>query len=78
MTSHSRGGIHRKEIKVKVEVEAKLILTIPEPKQDEFAGDFVLAAEQFVNNLQGFNMSKTHTAVVVRLHVSGEVPKVIE
>lgn len=63
---------------MRIEVKAKIILTIPEPKQDEFAGDFVLATEQFVNNLQGFNMSETHTAVGVRLHVSGKAPKVIE
>ena len=52
-----------------IEVEVKLILMVPEPKKGELAADFVLAAEHFINRLQGFNTSDTHTAVGVRIHM---------
>lgn len=61
---------------MRIEVKAKLILQVPEPKKEDTIPDVVLAAEQFINNLQGFNTSKTHTAVGVRIHVGDfrEVP----
>ena len=63
---------------MKIEVEAKLILTVPEPKKGEFAGDFVLAAEQAINEVAFFVVPKTGTTVGIRIHVSGKVPKVTE
>lgn len=55
---------------MRIEVDAKLILTIPQPKGcKDKPGEVVLAAEQFVNKLQGFNMSTTGAAVGVRIHV---------
>lgn len=53
---------------MKIEVEAKLILTVPNPKEDEKVEDIILAAEQFVNKLQGFNRTTTGSAVGVRIH----------
>ena len=64
---------------MRIEVEAKLILTIPEPKGNEFAGDIVLAVEQGINKyLALMIMPKTKTEVGVRIHISGKVPKVTE
>ena len=63
---------------MKIEVEAKLILTVPEPKENEFAGDIVLAIEQGINKHSAIMiMPKTKTKVGVRIHVSGKAPKVI-
>lgn len=65
---------------MKIEVNAKLILTVPNPKKEEFAGaaDIVLAAEQFINNAQAvFSMPETGTQIGVRLHALG-IPKVIQ
>ena len=61
-----------------IETTAKLILTIPEPATGEFAGDFVVAAERFINGLGALKMVKTRTKVGIRVHVSGEAPKVTE
>ena len=62
---------------MKIEVKTKLILMVPEPKKEDTIPDVVLAAEQFINNLQGFNTSTTHTAVGVRIHAGDyqEVPQ---
>lgn len=53
---------------MKIEVEVRMILTVPNPKEDEQVEDMILAAEQFVNKLQGFNRSATGTAIGVRIH----------
>lgn len=67
-----------RDYEMRIEVKAKLILTVPEPKQNEFAGDFVLAAEQQINDKAALVvMPKTKTKVGIRIHVDGEVPKVI-
>lgn len=64
---------------MKIEAKAKLILTVPEPKQHEFAGDIVLAVEQGINKHVGLMiMPKTKTKVGVRIHISGKAPKVTE
>ena len=62
---------------MRIEVKAKLILMVPEPKKDDTIPAVVLAAEQFINNLQGFNTSETHTAIGIRIHVGDyqEVPQ---
>ena len=62
---------------MKIEVEAKLILMVPEPKKQDTIPNIVLAAEHFINNIQGFNTSETHTAVGIRIHVGDyqEVPQ---
>lgn len=63
---------------MKIEVEAKLILTVPSPKKEEFAGamDIVLAAEQHINNAEAvFSMPETGTQVGIRIHTQG-IPKV--
>jgi len=62
---------------MKIEVKAKLILTVPDPKKEEFAGaaDIVLAAEQFINNAHNaqvvFSMPETGTQVGVRIYTLG-------
>ncbi len=62
-----------------IETTAKLILTIPEPAEGEFAGDFVLLAEQEINQrMARFYMPKTKTKVGIRVHISGNAPKVIK
>jgi len=64
---------------MKIEVKVKLILTVPEPKQDEFAGDIVLAVEQHINRIGYLVISETNTRVGIRLHISGKhLPKVTE
>jgi len=64
---------------MKIEVKAKLILTVPKPKQSEFAGDIVLAVEQGINKYVAFMiMPRTKTKVGVRIHMSGKAPKVTE
>lgn len=61
---------------MRIEIEAKLILMIPEPKKQDTIPNIVLAAEHFINNIQGFNMSNYGTAVGIRIHVGDykEVP----
>jgi len=64
---------------MRIEVKAKLILTVPEPKQDESAEDIVLAVEQQINDRAALVvMPKTKTKVGVRIHVDGKEPKVTE
>jgi len=63
---------------VKIETTAKLILTVPDPKEGEFAGDYVLAAEQYINGIGFTEMLETRTKVGIRIHTSGQVPKVTE
>ena len=64
---------------MRIETEAKLILTVPDPAEGESAEDFVLAAEQEINQrMTRFYIPKTDTQVGIRIHVSGERPKVIE
>ncbi len=66
---------------MRIEVQAKLILTVPNPKKEEFAGaaDIVLAAEQEINQrMARFYMPKTETQVGIRIHISGKIPKVTE
>jgi len=63
---------------MRIKVKANLILTIPDPKEGERAGDFVLAAEQHINSLGFAETIDTGTKVGFRIHVSGEEPKVTE
>ena len=59
---------------MKIEVEAKIILTIPEPKENEFAGDIVLAVEQGINKHSAIMiMPKTKTKIGASLRGFGEV-----
>jgi len=62
---------------MRIEVKAKLILTVPEPKKQDTIPNIVLAAEHLINNIQGFNTDKIHTAVGIRIHVGDyqEVPQ---
>lgn len=65
---------------MRIETKAKLILTIPDPKKEEFAGatDVVLTAEQHINNAEAvFSMPETGTQVGIRIHVQG-IPKVTQ
>lgn len=54
---------------MKIEVDAKLLINVPDAKKEDNISNIVLASEQFINKLQGFNTSDTHTAVDVRIHV---------
>ncbi len=54
---------------MEIQVDAKLILQIPEPKKEDTIPSIVLATEMFINALQGFNTSDTHTAIGVRAHI---------
>jgi len=60
---------------VKIEIEAKLILTIPSAKDDEKAEDFVLAAERHINDGELMTMcpgkdkpASSGTLVGIRIH----------
>ena len=55
---------------MKIEVEAKLILTVPSAKDDEKAADVVLATEQYINKLHGVMImdKPTFTHVGIRIH----------
>ena len=54
---------------MRIEVEAKLILTAIEPTENEEAADIVLAAEMRINDQVGvFGMLGTDTQVGVRIH----------
>lgn len=54
----------------RIEVEAKLILTVPEPTENEEAADIVLAVEQHLNYAEGvIIMPETSTQVGFRIHV---------
>jgi len=55
---------------MRIEVQAKLILTIPNPKTGESIGDAMLMAEQTINQrCQLFVIPKTKTQVGIRMHV---------
>ena len=54
---------------MKIEVKARLFLTMPNPKKGESIGDIMLMAEQFTNQRQFFTMPKTKTKVGIRMHV---------
>ncbi len=54
---------------MKIEVEAKLLLTVPSAKDDEKAADVVLAVEQHINNCEILTMLETGTHVGIRIHV---------
>lgn len=62
---------------MKIEVEAKLILTVPKPAKGVIVEEIILATEQHINNTEAvFSMLETGTQVGVRIHVSGKEPKV--
>lgn len=61
---------------MKIETKAKLILTVPNPKENDSAAEIVLAAEQAFNQMAYFVVPKTETTVGVRIHISGKEPKV--
>lgn len=65
---------------MKIEVKAKLILTVPMGLVKSGSNeDIILAAEQHINDKAAvFEMPKTKTQVGIRIHVSGKVPKVIQ
>lgn len=66
---------------MRIEVEAKLILTVSSPRKEDFAGagDIVLAAEHHINNGTAavFDMPETKTKVGIRIHTLG-IPRVIQ
>ena len=41
---------------MRIQVKANLILTIPEPTEGETAEEIILAAEQYINSLEVFNI----------------------
>ena len=54
---------------MKIEVEAKLILTIPRPVKENSVDKILLEAEQEINCRQGFIMPETKTQVGIRIHI---------
>lgn len=64
---------------MKIEIKAKLILTVPSPKKNDSVADTVLAAEQAINEMAFFVVPKTETTVGIRIHISGKhSPEVTE
>lgn len=65
---------------MKIEVEAKLILTVPSIMHDEEAADIILAAEQHINQNglmmmppeKGESGPLSGTRVGIRLHTKGD------
>jgi len=60
---------------MKIEIDARLILTVPSPKGNDNAESIVLATEMAINEMAYFIVPKTGTTVGVQIHVSGEAPK---
>ena len=55
---------------MRIEVKAKLILTVPNPKKGESIGAIMLNAETHINHkIQMFTTIETKTKVGVRIHV---------
>ena len=54
---------------MKIEVNAKLILSIPATERVDDPADLVLRAEQHINNMDYFVMPVTGTRAGCRLHV---------
>lgn len=64
---------------MKIETKAKLILTVPELKQNDDAMDIMLAAEMHINDVAAvFVMPKTKAQVGIRLHVDSKGTLVTE
>ncbi len=61
---------------MRIETTAKLILTVFEDTVEELPEATVLAAEQYLNSLAPF-ISPEGNNIGVRIHVSGNTPKVI-
>ena len=55
---------------MRIEMDAKIILTIPEPSEKESADDVMLAVEQYLNSLTLFKTTE-HTLVGIRVHITG-------
>lgn len=61
--------VEKGESTMRIEIEAKLILTVPEPKAEESPEDIILAAEQHINDVAAvFTRLGTKTKVGVRIH----------
>lgn len=55
---------------MRIEVQAKLILTIPEPDEKDLPNEIKFMAEQYINDTAPvFEMPKTKTKVGIRIHV---------
>lgn len=64
---------------MKIEVNAKIILTILQPTTKEKPKDFVLEVEQYLNSLPPLMMRTfAATRVGIRVHVDGKIPKVTQ
>jgi len=60
---------------MKIEIDARLILIVPNPKDNDNTESIILATEIAINEMVYFIVPKTGTTVGVRIHVSGEAPK---
>jgi len=63
---------------MRIEVIAKIILTVPNPAAEETPEDFALAAEQHLNSFPCCIMEKSATQVGVRVHIDGKAPRVMQ
>ena len=55
---------------MRIEIKAKLILTIPEPKEKDLPSKIMLEAEQIINErIPVFEMPETKTKVGIRIHI---------
>ncbi len=61
---------------MKIEVDAKILLTIPRPAEEETPEDFALKVEQHLNGLQQFVMPGSKTQIGIRVHIDGKSPRV--
>jgi len=62
---------------MRIEILAKIILTVPKPAAEETPEDFALAAERHLNSLPLCIMEKSATQVGVRVHIGGKAPKIL-
>jgi len=62
-------GYIERRLKVRIEVTAKIILTIPEPKAEELPEEIVLTTEQVLNDLGVFTTPDHNTQVGIRVHM---------
>lgn len=53
---------------MRIEVKAKIILTVPEPKAEEPSEEIVLAVERHLNGLPLFETMEQQTKVGIRVH----------